>query len=161
MCYLCNQAEQVQDGVTETWDPKLEPITVAELADAVRQAALCNPDKIYERPGTTGCKYTHEIDDKMVPGCIVGQGVFDLTGKVVDQGRFGVAVDGSAWKLALGATSGEKDLYGEAITLQDPLTKYLVTWLRSVQSQQDDGETWGDAVAYADKFTRFADYAKS
>lgn len=161
MCYICDQAGQVQDAVGKIWNPETERVNVAQLADAVRQAALDNPDKIYERLNGGGCKYTHEIGGEMVPGCIVGQGIFDLTGRLVDQDTLGMSVNSSSWKVALCATDGEADMFGDATPSRDPLTRYLVSWLRAVQGKQDDGKTWGDSVAYADRNIRFAEYMTS
>lgn len=147
--------------VNETWDPKVQAVNVAQLADAVRRAALENPDKRYERPADSPCQYTHTTgeDYKMVPGCIIGQGIFNLTGKVVDQSVMRGGVSNSIWRTALGATDGEVDDWGDAITVDDPMTKYLVSWLNRVQGQQDDRKKWSEAVAHADRYTFFADFA--
>jgi len=161
MCHICEQEKRAKaEGTTEVWNPETEKVSIARLADAVRAASIANPDKIYERPTGGGCKYTHNTEtDKMVPGCIVGQGIFDLTSKVVDNTTMHGAVNNSNWIIALGASSGEMDRWGDAAVADDPLTQYLVQWLRNVQGKQDDGQKWGDAVAYADRATRFAHYA--
>lgn len=161
MCYLCEQAEQVKTGTTENWDPSEEFVSLAKLADAVRKAAISNPNKVYQRQVGFGCKYTHgaENGQGFVPGCIVGQGIFDLTGKVVDNTRMMGAVDNDRWKLALKASDGEQDAYGDLVLKDDPMTRYLVHWLRAVQAQQDDGVAWGRAVKFADDNVGFSTYA--
>lgn len=156
MCYMCTQAEQVADGV---WDPKGFRVSVARLADAVRTAAMLNPDKIYERPKGSGCLYTHDGEDgQKIPGCIVGQGIFDITGKVVDQSTLRGSVNNERWMKALNAGIDDVDDFGDVI-LKDSLTRYLAKWLRVVQAQQDDGQKWGDSVAYADRTVRFSTYS--
>lgn len=162
MCYICDQEAQVketQGNPVEFWRPKELTVNVGQLADAVRRAALNNPDKIYERPADGGCKYTHEVENNFVPGCIVGQGIFDLTGQVVEQSSLNTAVNGGIWLQALNADDGV-DMWGDTKVSEDPLTRYLVRWLRSVQSRQDDGRPWGEAVTYADQNTLFADYTR-
>lgn len=160
MCYICDQENQVEEsGTLDFWDPETNAVNVGQLADAVRSAALRNPDKIYERPNGGGCKYTHETEDeKFCPGCIVGQGIFDITGQVVDQSALGMSVNSGVWLRALNAASVEPDKWGDTKVSDDPLTRYLTRWLRTVQSQQDDGKPWGEAVSYADQWTHFADY---
>lgn len=157
MCEACQQALQVQASTTEVWNPEEQPITVAQLADAVRRAAKKDPTRVYQRPEGGGCKYTHDVVGGKVPGCIVGQGVFDQTGKVVDQPSLNSSVDAIIWVKALGACTSV-DVWGGPI-IDDSLSRYLVAWLRNVQGRQDGGETWGGAVAYADRNTSFARYA--
>lgn len=160
MCYICEQEKQVQAGTTEFWNPETQRINVAELADAVRQASLNDPNKVYQRPKGSGCLYTHEADDGqgLVPGCIVGQAVFNITGNVVQQSALNTAVNGSAWVSALHIVEGEV-VDGDFTLVKDPLTRYLVRWLRNVQSKQDDGNTWAKSVAYADENTTFGRFA--
>ena len=161
MCYKCELAEQVQQ-TTEFWDPKEQPLSAAELADSVRKASIDNPDKVYERQPYSGCLYTHDVPNSTglkTPGCIVGQGVYDVTGKVVDDSLMRGSVGNSIWLEALNATTGEKNVYGDPIAAGDPLTRYLMAWLKAVQGQQDEGHKWSDAVAYADRTVRFSRYA--
>jgi hypothetical protein len=164
MCYVCEQAEQVRTDKnlpTELfWNPETRKVSVVQLADAVRRAALANPDKVYDRRPYTGCMYTHTDPEtgEYHPGCIVGQGIFDLTGLPVDQDALPGAVNNDKWRVALNATTGERDSWGEVILVDDPLTRYLVDWLRIVQAQQDGGKPWGEAIAFADRTLRFASF---
>jgi hypothetical protein len=158
MCFMCDQEMQVKDAANLVWSPETEKVSIAQLADAVREAALAAPDKIYERPESGGCKYTHNVEDKLIPGCIVGQGIFDITGKVVDQTVLTGNVNNTKWALALNALGEEPDYWGDRAP-KDALSEYLLAWLREVQYRQDSGGSWGNAVTGADNTVKFADHA--
>jgi hypothetical protein len=145
MCYLCDEAiHEVSsaDEIPDYWDPAVTPITAAELANAVRRVAQQEPDKIYERPVGSGCRYTHEVEETRAPGCIIGQAVFSLTGQVVHQESMKGSVSTGIWADTLSLN-------------EDRMNGYLKNWLREVQANQDAGFTWSEAVRSADNNIRF------
>ncbi len=128
----------------EYWDGTgVEP---AVLEAHVRQLAAEQPDHVYDRDaypdrhtGGAACKYTHTLEDNSkVPGCIVGQAIFNITGKLVNQeNNQGSVLDfqfmGAEYRRGGGGWSDR------------------AKFLANVQSHQDNGVPWGTAVARADQ----------
>lgn len=112
--------------------------TTTELVKAVREAAAKNPENF------AGCTYTQIVDGKLAPRCIVGQALYDL------------------------ASEEEKPEVLEYLApLKNENVKHLVSfsrheflegnqfsdetrWLLTVQTAQDDGENWENAVSEGD-----------
>lgn len=131
---------------SEYWDGTgVEP---AVLEAHVRQLAAEQPDHVYDKDNYpdryvgAACKYTHTLDDNSkVPGCIVGQAIFNITGKLVDQEYHqGGVMDFQFMRSEF--TRDDED-YGH----WSDRAKFLA----NVQNHQDSGLAWGDAVARADK----------
>lgn len=70
------------------------------------------------------------------PECVVGQAVFNLTGKYVPGSFEGCGISNSIWRNALG-----QDLSGQG----DDDFQFVL----NVQSQQDNNQTWRDALRIA------------
>lgn len=127
----------------EYWDGTGVEASVLEAH--VRQLAAEQPEYVYNPksfPDTGSgarCKYTHTLEDgSKVPGCIIGQAIFNITGKPVDQWRdSGGVLDFKFMRDA--------ELDNFAGDWSD-----RAKWLANVQSHQDRGISWGEAVRRAD-----------
>lgn len=125
----------------EYWDGT--GVSPEVLEAHVRQLAAEQPDHVYDKDAYpdrgvgAACKYTHTLeDDSKVPGCIVGQAIFNITGKLVNQENHGGGV------LDFGFMRSEYDRNYE--------WSDRARFLSNVQSHQDNGVPWGTAVARAD-----------
>lgn len=126
----------------EYWDGTGVDAPVLEAH--VRQLAAKQPDHVYDyneyTDSTVGanCKYTHtHLDGSQVPGCIVGQAIFNITGKLVRQADHGGGVlDFGFMRTEYDRDSGE----------WSDRAKFLA----NVQSHQDNKIPWGTAVARAE-----------
>lgn len=125
----------------EYWDGTLEP---SALEFEVRRLAALQPDHVYDRDNYpdraygAACKYTHTmLDDSKVAGCIVGQAIFNITGKLVKQEDHG----GGVLDFLFMGTEYDRDS-GE----WSDRAKFLA----NVQNHQDNGVPWGTAVERAD-----------
>lgn len=147
MCYLCGvETKPTEPTESEYWDPEQEQISASVLANAIRKVAEENPDKVYVRPVAGSiCYYTHTDNETGVktPGCIVGQAIFRLIGKLVRQGDLSGPVGNHHWTRVL-----ETDP-------SDRMDSYLRDWMAEVQRNQDAGASWLNAVRDADRLTSF------
>jgi hypothetical protein len=113
-------------------EPLLEPLLVKEI----RKLAKKNPDFVYTNPDpeSTTCLYVHDAGTRHAsPGCIVGAGLANLgfsLSKLAENERRGAAI--------------------VTIGLGIDLDESTQNWLNNVQAKQDEGESWGVAVAFAD-----------
>ena len=159
MCYLCDQdiaepeydekGRHVIEGLT-WWDGK--GVDASTLHGQMRKLAEQFPNE------TRACHYSipDTRNETYKPCCIVGQGVYDLTGKVVNNQEYGGTVERVNWIRALGldAPGGE----GSYVDLEElPQASDLydsklddMKWVRAVQKKQDSGWTWSQAVMWAD-----------
>lgn len=117
------------------------------LKAAVREVAAESPDFVYKpvvncEGSTTRCRYT-EADGSC--GCIIGHGVYMLTGAVVDEDRLHGSISGGHWERALHAMAEEG-------ASQAVMAAY--SWLCDVQSFQDGELPWGQCVQAADEETQ-------
>lgn len=96
---------------------------------------------------TASCIYTETVydDDAVVPVepvCIVGQAIFNITGKFVPGRLEGVSVNGNGWRELLGERATFR-VADETNSSDDFL------FVHTAQYRQDGGSTWGEAVATA------------
>lgn len=97
---------------------------------------------------TASCIYTETVyddGDAVVPTkpvCIIGQAIFNLTGKFVPGRLEGVSVNGNGWRELLGECATYRGV-DETNSSDDFLFVY------TAQYRQDAGSTWGEAVAAA------------
>lgn len=104
---------------SEFWDGT--GVTAKALADEVKRLGFEYPDRY------AACAYT--IDNE--PECIIGVAVTNLTGMLVPN-DFGMLVHcPEEWSYRLGCDDQSSDF----------------RWLEAVQSTQDSGETWGNAIS--------------
>ena len=107
------------------------------LIDRVRQIAESDPGHVYERPAREGC---------MMGAC-----------QYVYQGKGSCLVGHAALELGLIDTDLERDSLNQSGVLELSSAKGWkipsdqIDWLAVAQGAQDDGETWGEAVALADQ----------
>lgn len=138
----------------ETTAPAVLELDLDALIAAVRKNAEENPDYVYASEGYGDCFY--EIND--APSCLIGHGFFDL-GFQVDvlkefdnptavPGKDNSSV-GAVLEFHFGITG--TDEYNEP---EDD----RVGWLYTVQTYQDVGNSWAEAVATADE--RYPEVAK-
>lgn len=126
----------------EYWDGTGVDASVLEAH--VRRLAALQPEHVYDKDeypdrGTgSACKYTHTLlDDSKVPGCIVGQAIFNITGKLVKQEDHGGGVlDFLFMQKEYDRSNGE----------WTDRAKFLA----NVQTHQDNGVPWATAVARAE-----------
>lgn len=115
----------------------------------IRAVAAEQPDYVYQRvmfamtahSGNEGpvCIYVQRnADGTFSPSCLIGQGLW----------RAGL-IDASLWenKLANGSDRAESLLK----RLNIAVSPWQAKWLSWVQRGQDSGQSWGEAVAYADE----------
>jgi hypothetical protein len=109
---------------------------LADLVTEIRRLATERPDFVYSppMPNSSACYNVHRDEyGRPIPGagCIVGQAMTNL-GYVFDSEEDGQGVD---------------EFYDD----DDP---DLVVWAAKVQTRQDGGATWANAVAAADEYVR-------
>jgi len=109
-------------------------VNVPALVAAVRAIAAEHPDFCYRHNGDgTSCLYKPTPRNGRVTGCLIGEGLR----------RIGVSTAG----LDKRALVGIKNLLRRVgLAAQFPEE---ASWLSDVQSNQDRGHTWGDAVRTA------------
>ena len=120
-------------------------ITVDDVVKEVRSIAIERPDFIYleqplenEEDRSTNCSYLSAgLYTNEGEGCIVGQALSKLgiTDEELRRVENASAADALRAVGVEGSTRRDREL----------------NWLNSVQSQQDIGMTWGDAIAWADQ----------
>lgn len=136
--------------MTNALDPKpvygIEGVINIERAlKSLRETIGLNPDFVYNPGGTGTCVYARlkdELaprplnDDEYAPSCAVGQGIAHEGGTVqlllqMDNGDFGQV--GELHREGLPMTWGAAQVYAQA------------------QAVQDGGDTWGEALAAAER----------
>ena len=121
--------EQCDPNWTPFWTN--EAVTTKALRAEVEKLAAEQPDR------TAKCKYTYydQSGNPLVPGCIVGQAIYNLTGKFVPTEMEGSCTE-NEWVYKLG---GGLDLDAD------------LQFSRKVQFYQDGGQTWGEALTRAEE----------
>lgn len=120
--------------------------TALGLKAACREVAADRPGFKYEpRPwiledGTDGSTMGRYTEQDGTPGCIIGQGVYYITGETVDEAAMGGGVCHVRWADALGVDMNKAD---------DNYRAWQ--WLCALQAFQDFRHTWGEAVKRADE----------
>lgn len=125
-----------------------KPATIHDLAIAVRRLAYKYPDFVYssgegnDRGYVPRCSFNHGSCDKYPDrvGCIVGQAVRELGGRVHDDNNFAGISAAIAQIPGCLPVDYDKDVTAVAIK----------QWLETVQSNQDAGQSWQQAVMNAD-----------
>lgn len=101
-------------------------------------------DHVYGNPVGTTCLYVHKVDGKQEPGCIVAQVLH----------KFGVPLA----TLMNYEGSAASDVVPEVL----PVEKKAGILLDWVQSRQDGGEPWGEAVRGArEELARWEAYGEA
>lgn len=113
-------------------------IDLQELVANVRKLAKEYPDAKYRSPDGGGCYYTRGtvVDGPEAPGCIVGQA---LPSHVMDRL---IEVDNEG-------SGNIPYVLGDA--LDTDYDRGVFLWLDVVQSHQDLGKTWSEAVREGDR----------
>lgn len=113
-------------------------ITAEQLVQKVREQAQAHPDKVYRKDpevnSGSACVYAHSKE----PGCIIGWALHDLGWSLDDLRTLDDFDD-----------AGIVDLVDDGNIPGVTLDQAGVDWLSRVQSLQDSGERWGEAVAQA------------
>lgn len=114
-------------------------ITMTGVIREIRRIASEQPEHVYRPPVACriGCSY---VDSANAPGtgCIVGQAVIALGLPVERLAEWENGHDETSSTIMLPAM----DIGGSRAELR---------WIRRVQSEQDQGKAWGEAVAIADQ----------
>ena len=117
-----------------------------QIIAKIREHAAADPNFVYVLPGDSpACLYVHEG----APSCIVGQALWDL--KLIDA------------SIELDTTEIPDDIYesrpntaGSATLLEHlgiGVDSDESRWIREVQRVQDNENTWGTAIEFADRRT--------
>ncbi|MFI2909437.1 hypothetical protein ACG2OD_14425 [Streptomyces sp. PDY-4] len=117
-------------------------LTDAQVMSTLREIVSESPDKVYEAPESMadeygGCFYVHNNDDgTKSAGCIVGQVLH----------RLGVSLED--------LSKGETYSANAAVALAgvQGVSEDVVYFLRMVQSRQDRGTPWGEALQFAEEY---------
>lgn len=155
MCKLCDSNEPmpgydsqnrlIMDGVV-WWDG--DGVNATKLREQMIKLAEEKPLEVRE------CFYSRPEGDTQVACCIVGQGVYDLTGKVVHNGQYGGVASRIKWVSALVSPelAGEYGQYDNVdltkLVHHDPYVADM-KFVRAVQKKQDQNWPWGAAVKWA------------
>jgi len=111
----------------------MSKFTVQQLMEATRAAALERPDHIANPGGQNVCVYFNPSDG--TPDCVVGHGL----------ARLGVTLEDVA-----NVNSYKVNSYKVIEVLERLGVGGATGWLQEVQTQQDAGRSWGEAVRIAD-----------
>ena len=103
------------------------------LREVVQEKGL---DYKYVSPGKGVCAYVHEIDGGNVPGCLIGH-------VMLRQGWASEAVLLESNEETVNALVEKNDL---------DFSTAAVELLREAQAVQDEFQTWGEALAAAEKY---------
>ncbi len=129
--------------------------TMSQVVAAVRQLAVLYPDAIYVEPDDSGaCMYTiGEVrNGPRQNGCIISQAVLAT----------GIPADASNMEgMEVGAPDMLRQLVNDDWLTQDvaDITQTTVRqWFGWVQSVQDGGATWSEAVRAADEHHDITSY---
>ena len=118
-------------------------VTFAELEAKIRAYAELLPDFVYTldpkpESWSTSCKY--EADERNPLGCIVGAAARELwpetNGFDNRMGSVHIRVSEAINDNLIEGSEDERDL--------------VLAWAADVQGRQDDGESWSEAVGFAD-----------
>jgi hypothetical protein len=119
-----------------------------DLAKAVREAAAENPDFVYKPRSYSNhkdvCVYT---TPEGVADCIIGVGLAKCGDPVPAWNERTDYYASSDREIAIFGSEIWEEYFGE-ITLAE---ETVLRWLALVQSCQDRGNTWSDAVGQADR----------
>jgi hypothetical protein len=109
-------------------------VDLTALVAAVRKLAADRPDFTYSRPSANSCLYrpTKQAGGGM-SGCIIGEGLRAC----------GISTTGLD-------TESDADI-GSHLARVNKSHTHEARWLAEVQSNQDFGRSWGEAVVAADK----------
>lgn len=111
-------------------------ITGKQLMKAVRDIAVADPAHVYGRPDkNTACYYRNPETNE--PDCIIGRAL-DALGVLPQEMGLNNTV---SVRVLLGRRSPVVPIEADEMQL---------VWLSRVQSYQDGGDAWGDAVRRAD-----------
>lgn len=121
-------------------------ITIDDLIGKIREIASEEPDFKYRTSNdlTASCSYFGPIGGGEGSGCIVGRALIALD---VDMSKVRECEDDPNTP-----TSIDELLYERVVDVafkEDECDKVL--WVDRVQSRQDSGDTWDEAVNFADK----------
>lgn len=111
--------------------------TIDDLVKTVRMIAEKHPDRTYDRAGPHESCFYHPTPENPY-GCVMGAALAELGIETTSPTFLPLEGKSIGWVL--------EQLLGEP---QEVPGRY---WLDRVQSQQDAGATWREAVAYADSF---------
>ena len=114
-------------------------LTIDDVISRVRALAIAAPDNVYLDAGR-GCYYTRGDCENGSVGCIFGQALapeYKERLAAIDQ-HSACNIDDAITQLGIGA-----DVSSAAIADR-------IDWCNIIQQSQDSGETWRDAVAFAD-----------
>lgn len=134
---------------------------VVDYAEAVRLAVEAaderGNDYTYNNPsGSMQCMYVHDIGDKIVPGCIVGN-------ILIRKGIISAVELDMLEKNEHDSGSTAFRIFNGIITRKTgwKFTGKALTFLGHVQSRQDGGESWGDAISEAMAWTEELHYGRA
>ncbi len=103
-------------------------MTIIELLIAeVRKLATESPDNVYHGNGI--CSYESGHCDNGSVGCVFGQAAHNI-----------------GWNLR-----GEKTIDDRLLSCNIVMSEQQLKWCYLVQSAQDKGRTWAEAIRYADE----------
>lgn len=112
-------------------------VDVKDLIKAVREVAAENPDHVYKSQNGGGCNYT-EADGSL--GCIVGHAMAKLGKQLPPPGDYDMDMVTSSYVSS--------DAWSDLLDVGS--ASYESRWIRRVQSYQDTGSPWSEAVRLAD-----------
>lgn len=114
-------------------------ITTQDLIDEVRKISAEMPDFVYMTGDVAGCSY-------------FGRGIGDPTGQCCIMGQVfkNLSIDTSKIDESHEGVSTVGELIWDQVIPVTPLNKSQVDWLNLVQSLQDEGISWGEAVSIVD-----------
>lgn len=114
-------------------------VTVKAVAQEARRLAQQFPDRV------AACTYVHYVDGEKCPNCIVGQAFANL-GITLDELE---NHDSCSIRHLAGSVPGWMPPEWLNTTGED--AELYVDWLGYLQGRQDGGNSWGAALAYADR----------
>lgn len=110
-------------------------ITIKELAQEARRLAQVFPERV------RACTYTTYKGEQLVPNCIVGEAAYNL----------GIPLDVLSSKNSCGIRHLAELDKPEWLDMSAEDSSPYVNWLTHLQGRQDSGNTWGEALATADR----------
>lgn len=125
-------------------------IGAALLIEKVRYVAATDPDRVYNSRGRIGEGCTYRPNDRNDCGCIVGEALI-LAGVPVEklEELDAVLLGGLGDKQSVATGWGDEDCRR---VLAGFVTEGALSapWVMCVQSGQDNGNSWANAVGFAD-----------
>ncbi len=142
-------------------------LTYEAVEAEVRKLAAARPDYIYRPPGSDydegECSYfPYEEDGETHGPCIIGQAlrnlglIGDTNEETADMPTF-VTTSKARAEAASSTASSDRIAAAHSYTQAPYYVRRRVTWFGDVQSKQDGGSAWYDAVAHADRVRRGED----